>query len=56
MAENYDNRIASAEAERRRAEAERDRLYPGSREWEDAHGKVQEWDSTIRELRRQQAS
>lgn len=52
MADSYDSRIEAAISARDQAVQARDRLYPGSREWESANGKVEEWDATLRELRR----
>ena len=56
MADSYETRIAAAEDSLIAARHERDKLYPGSREWESAQAKVEEWESTLRDLRRGAAS
>ena len=55
MADSYDDRIMSALREKASAETERDLLYPGSPEWEDANAKVREWERTVEDLRRADA-
>jgi hypothetical protein len=53
VADSYQDRIVAAENQLHIARKARDLLYPGGREWEDAQAKVEEWEATLRELRRQ---
>jgi hypothetical protein len=53
VTDSFEQRISAAEDELRAARRARDTFYPGSPEWESAQGKVEEWESALRELRRE---
>lgn len=53
MTESYEQRIADAEQMLVQARLKRDTKYPGSVEWQAEQEKVEEWESVLRELRRE---
>lgn len=56
MTDNFKERIEAAEYERGKARTARDKLYPGSTEWENENAKVLQWERTILDLREQASS
>lgn len=55
MAESFEARLRTLNAEREKAADARDKFYPGSPEWENANGLVVQWDRAILDLRDEQA-
>lgn len=53
MTDSFEQRIAAAQHEHDKAVTSRDKLYPGSVEWERANATVTQWQRTILDLREQ---